>query len=156
MSTPARAVWQEWASETGVKVGVIATLAKRIAEHLEGLPQAVAKVSTRKLKVDMGVTAVAPETWRLAVHRYQEDGPEWLLRRCSLVRASAVSAKELGHPLGHRIDLCQPGTTKAPAEARASDRGVAASTPALHATGARGLKVVRLTARRLEAAGACS
>ena len=121
-----------------MKVGVIATLAKRIAEHLEGLPQAVAKVSTRKLKVDMGVTAVAPETWRLAVHRYQEDGPEWLLRRCSLVRASAVSAKELGHPLGHRIDLCQPGTTKAPAKARASLRGDAASTrPAMQRAPAR-------------------
>lgn len=82
--------WEEWVSETGVRVGVIATLAKRIADHLDGLPQANAKVSTRKLKVDMGVTDVAPQTWRHAVARYLEDGPEWLPQGRSLVRASAL------------------------------------------------------------------
>ena len=86
------AKWLPWRSTAGVNARKIAGLVQEITAHLDGLPGTVVKLSTRKMKTDMGVKDVPGKTWKHALHRYLDDRPAWLLEGRSLVRASSIFA----------------------------------------------------------------
>ncbi len=79
------AKWDVWSSEHfGASSGIIAKLAIRIKEYLEGLPTETRKVSIHAVKKTMGVDA--PEkTFRLARDRALEGLP-WIVEGRSLAR----------------------------------------------------------------------
>lgn len=83
--------WLEWESKTGVKPGVIDSLAKKIEDHLEGLPQETDKISTTKLKKEMGVANDLPRTtWTSALQAFASSQDDWVQIGRSLARNSGT------------------------------------------------------------------
>lgn len=81
------ASWKVWQSEHFAQsTKVIATLAAKIEETLDGLSKDVAKVSTMKLRGMLEAKAVPQRTWHHALQRYLDSEPEWCLEGRSLVR----------------------------------------------------------------------
>lgn len=82
--------WQQWKAEhlttnEGRQPGVIASTVVKIAEYLKELPEGVDKVSTKRLKVEAGLTKVARMTFTEAVQVVPDHVP-WALSGRSLVR----------------------------------------------------------------------
>jgi hypothetical protein len=90
------AQWELWQSDHFIQsTKVIATLAAKIEEALDGLPRDEAKVSTRMLKgLIEGAKDVPIKTWHHALQRYLDGVPEWTLEDRSLVRLSALCDQE--------------------------------------------------------------
>src|SRR5262249_49075285 len=70
--------WQAW--ETGHvdhKVTIAQTTALRIVGYLEQLPEEVTKISTKKLKIDAGLTEVPETTFSRALKNAVTGLPGW-------------------------------------------------------------------------------
>jgi len=83
------AAWRTWEPkhQGGARKGIIAATAAKIAEHLKGLPETVGRVSTRQLKVALGLTEVHANTLTAALREAMSLVP-WRMEGRSISRIS--------------------------------------------------------------------
>ncbi len=80
-------VWKEWeAKYLQAKTSKIEDAARKIRGYLEGLSEEVRKVSTMKLKKEVGARDIPSQTWKLALQSCLEETPYWTLEDRSVAR----------------------------------------------------------------------
>ena len=80
-------VWKEWeAKYLQAKTSKIEDAARKIRGYLEGLSEEVRKVSTMKLKKEVGAKDIPSQTWKYALRSCLEETPYWTLEGRSVAR----------------------------------------------------------------------
>lgn len=85
------AVWKPWTGNySGSKEGETEKAAKKIAEYLQGLPEEVSKISTRRLKNVLALKDVPSTTFTRAVDKALAMEEGWIREGRSLLRLTAL------------------------------------------------------------------